>query len=75
MFKFKFYIILGPKLDSFKIFLDNWKGRHPLFIQVSGSIAKYTKYTENFFDLIKEYKEKGTVKSHDWIRNHDLEWN
>ncbi|CAB4414815.1 unnamed protein product [Rhizophagus irregularis] len=70
LFKFKFYFTYElPILESFKLFLDNWKGRYPMLLQTNI-------YDEDLLTLIKKYIDEGIVKSHmcggDLIRNfHD----
>ncbi|PKC63385.1 hypothetical protein RhiirA1_463835 [Rhizophagus irregularis] len=62
LFKFKFYFTYElPILETFKLFLDNWKGRHPILLQTNI-------YDEDFLTLIKKYIDEGIVKSHNNIR-------
>ncbi|PKK68582.1 hypothetical protein RhiirC2_782083 [Rhizophagus irregularis] len=62
LFKFKFYFkYVVSRLETFKLFLDNWKGRHPMLLQTNI-------YDEDFLTLIKKYIDEGIVKSHNNIR-------
>ncbi|GBC00140.1 hypothetical protein RclHR1_03760004 [Rhizophagus clarus] len=86
LFRFKFHFIETPKLESLKLFLDNWKGKHPLLLQTSQLADELSDYiifdkTSIYFDLIEEYKIQGIVKKHShnnlmWQRFtfEDFEW-
>ncbi|RIA92252.1 hypothetical protein C1645_820935 [Glomus cerebriforme] len=76
LFKFKFSIYSDKliKLESLKSFFDNWKGRHPMLLQIisSTNIKKY-------YYLIEKYKLEGIVKKYDydtWFERtfEDFEW-
>ncbi|GBB98586.1 hypothetical protein RclHR1_03270009 [Rhizophagus clarus] len=72
LFKFKFLFNSIPKLEFFKVFFDNWKGRHPMFLQVLSNNAMDLK-------LIEKYKSDGKIKkfnyNHRWYqRTKDFEW-
>jgi hypothetical protein len=64
LFKFKFNSYEPPKLESLKLFFDDWKGRHPMFLQL---------ISEEMIDLniINRYKEEGIVKKF----YYDYWWN
>jgi hypothetical protein len=70
LFKFKFANYLVPKLNfnSLKMFFDNWKGKHPMYLQLAemkGDIKK----------LVVEYYKSGIVKKfNDIIINEEFEW-
>src|SRR5437763_974889 len=67
LFKFKFttfYLMRTIKWVSIKLFLDNWKGRHPMLLQTTSNIEYKT----------NEYIYKGTVKKHLYIESEDFEW-
>ncbi|RIA95075.1 hypothetical protein C1645_817195 [Glomus cerebriforme] len=67
LFKFKFYIDIIPKLDSVKLFFDNWKGRHPMLLQFSKVV--------NFEYLMEKYKAEGIIKKYDnYLHGKDFEW-
>ncbi|RIA92269.1 hypothetical protein C1645_874901 [Glomus cerebriforme] len=76
-FKFSFKYNRAIKLESLKLFFDNWKGRHPILLQIISSMI-----IENYYDLIEQYMAEGTVKNYDCIYdsiqcNHtfkDFEW-
>ena len=58
-FKFKFHSIGTPKLESF---FDNWKGKHPMLIQIISD--------RNIdLELIERYKVEGIVKKYDYDYN------
>ena len=63
MFKFKFHFgySLIPTLESLKSFFDSWKGR-PILLQ---TIPMKNFLLKEYFDLIIEYKTKGTIKRYD----------
>jgi hypothetical protein len=74
LFKFKFYFSVNPKLDTLKLFFDNWKGRHPMLLQTIP-----TGYVYEHKDLIKKYKAKGVIEKYDdcYISSYsfeDFEW-
>ncbi|CAB5193014.1 unnamed protein product [Rhizophagus irregularis] len=67
LFKFKIYSYIPPKLDSLKLFLDNWKNRFPMLLQVGR--MKDTK------DLVEKYKEVGIIKKYkNCLYGKDFEW-
>jgi hypothetical protein len=55
LFRFKFNSNVLLKLESLKLFFDNWKGRHPMLLQL---------ISREMIDLniIERYKEEGIVK-------------
>ncbi|GES74531.1 hypothetical protein GLOIN_2v1866989 [Rhizophagus clarus] len=60
LFKFKFSNLFIPdKLESLKQFLDNWKGRHPMFLQFN---YRDIKEFSALMRLIKKYKALGIIK-------------
>jgi hypothetical protein len=64
LFKFKFSNLFIPdKLDSLNQFLDNWKGRHPMFLQFNYRDIK--EYSTDLMNLMKKYKAKGIIKEFD----------
>ncbi|CAB4414811.1 unnamed protein product [Rhizophagus irregularis] len=70
LFKFKFYFKYGfSELETFKLFLDNWKGRHPMLLQANI-------YDVDLSTLIKKYIDEGIVKSYNNVRGGlvDFEW-
>ncbi|RGB31835.1 hypothetical protein C1646_763607 [Rhizophagus diaphanus] len=75
LFKFKFSIYSDTifKLETLKLFFDNWKDRHPMLLQFNkiGYIEEYT-------NLIESYKSKKIVKNFDNLfYGHiyeDFEW-
>ncbi|CAB5306142.1 unnamed protein product [Rhizophagus irregularis] len=75
LFKFKFSIYSDTifKLETLKLFFDNWEGRHPMLLQFNkiGYIEEYT-------NLIEIYKSKKIVKNFDNLfYGHiyeDFEW-
>src|SRR5438034_1032200 len=60
LFKFKFYFLGPPELKSFILFLNNWKGRHPMLLQA------ITMYSSTLWhlnsDLIEKYKTQGIIE-------------
>jgi hypothetical protein len=73
LFKFKFKFRYRPvKLESIKLFFDNWKGRHPMFLHF---IRKLENIEEDLIDLIEEYKAKGIIKKfNNGVNCEDFEW-
>ena len=61
LFKFKFSFFKAPELESFKLFLDNWKGRHPMLLQI------ITSRTYLNSDLIEKYKTQGIIRKYEEI--------
>ncbi|GBC17461.1 uncharacterized protein OCT59_003757 [Rhizophagus irregularis] len=68
LFKFKIYINKTPKLESLKLFFDNWKGRHPMLLQT----IQYNKHWDEPFDLIEKYKVEGIIKKYDHVLNESI---
>ncbi|PKY25684.1 hypothetical protein RhiirB3_440723 [Rhizophagus irregularis] len=65
-FKFSFFEI---KFSSLKLFLDNWKGRHPMLLQFGSDQLDEIK------DLIEEYKSEGIIKNCDYnFHDEEFEW-
>ncbi|PKY29757.1 hypothetical protein RhiirB3_446506 [Rhizophagus irregularis] len=51
-----------------KIFIDNWKGRNPIFLKLQGEITIEMEY------LLEEYEVKGRIVNYDeCIRSYQLE--
>ncbi|GBC05000.1 hypothetical protein RclHR1_00060013 [Rhizophagus clarus] len=62
LFKFKFNNIRPYEpfnLDSLKLFFDNWKGRHPMLLQLDSHGNGY------LTNLILKYKSDGVIKKFD----------
>ncbi|RIA92238.1 hypothetical protein C1645_820923 [Glomus cerebriforme] len=57
LFKFEFDFFELPKLNSLKLFFDNWKGRHPMLLQ-------FCRINKELSDLIEIYKSEGIVKQY-----------
>ncbi|GBB91002.1 hypothetical protein RclHR1_01810005 [Rhizophagus clarus] len=72
LFKFKFYCFCIPKLESLKLFFDNWKGKQPMLLQT-------TPLNSDSYDLIEKYKIDGVVKKYSCslhnFKDDDFEWN
>jgi hypothetical protein len=77
LFKFKFYFNEAPKLDSIKLFLDNWKGRHPILLQTTPLYCS-SSYSLNNIDFIERYKAEGIVEKYENVSYgktyDDFEW-
>jgi hypothetical protein len=71
LFKFKFAFKNNYK-DPLRLFLDNWKDRYPMLLQIDLASHLDWKIT----DLIKEYKVKGIVKKFDpnLYSYNEFEW-
>ena len=54
LFRFKFDYNKSIKMDSLKLFFDNWKGRHPMLLQTDS----WNDYIIN----IDKYKAEGIIK-------------
>ena len=62
-FKFRFDQSSIPKLEeTFKLFFDNWRGRHPMLLQ---TIITYDQIGGQYLDLIEKYKMEGIIKKYD----------
>jgi hypothetical protein len=78
LFKFKF-TSFGLKLESLKLFLDNWKERHPMLLQTipyfyfNNMSPSQLNYQRQINHLIKDYKANGTIKEYDVDWNGNLE--
>ncbi|RGB28725.1 hypothetical protein C1646_767488 [Rhizophagus diaphanus] len=66
-FKFKFNYFLSPKLNSLKLFFDNWKDRHSIYLQLSQIGC-------DIQNLIVEKYKPGIVKKFNMILNDEFEW-
>ncbi|CAB5336497.1 unnamed protein product [Rhizophagus irregularis] len=77
LFKFKFYFNESPKLDSIKLFLDNWKGRHPILLQTTPLYCS-SNYCLNNIDFMERYKAEGIVENYENVSYgqtfDDFEW-
>ncbi|PKY22228.1 hypothetical protein RhiirB3_525610 [Rhizophagus irregularis] len=70
LFKFKFgfhSLYRNIKLESLKLFFNNWKGRHPMILQFSQA-----NNMKPFTDLIEKYKAEGVIKT--YYNNWHFEW-
>jgi hypothetical protein len=66
-FKFKFWFSFIFESDSLKLFFDNWKGRHPMLLQLNDNYDSY--------HLIEKYKAEGIIKRYDnEVYYDDFEW-
>ncbi|CAG8594678.1 hypothetical protein RhiirA1_464667 [Rhizophagus irregularis] len=72
LFKFKFNIISHESinLESLILFINNWKGRHPMLLQLDSYGCT------DLFDLIEEYKSEGIIKKFNYLHRdfEDFEW-
>jgi hypothetical protein len=59
LFKFKFYYVRHLKLESLKLFFDNWKDRHPVLLQTIGINI------DGMNNLVEKYKSEGVIKKYD----------
>jgi hypothetical protein len=78
LFKFKFYFYKPPKSEPLKLFLDNWKGRHPMLLQTIPDSAYVYIQSDDYMSMIEEYKAEGVVKKYDddchGYSFEDFEW-
>src|SRR6266487_959348 len=76
LFKFKLEFQYGcpPRLESLKLFFDNWKDRHPMLLQthqlydsddVYSDADDLESYWNKYSNLIEKYKAVGIVKKYD----------
>jgi len=71
-FKFGFNYFNSSKpieLESLKLFFDNWKGRHPMLLQLSSSYYSINSGdVKKYVDLIKKYMLEGIIEKYnnDW---------
>ncbi|CAB5304862.1 unnamed protein product [Rhizophagus irregularis] len=73
LFKFKFNIISCEpiKLESLKLFFDNWKSRNPMLLQIDKTGCA------DLIDFIEEYKSEGIIKKFNKLNENnfeDFEW-
>ncbi|RGB29759.1 hypothetical protein C1646_712897 [Rhizophagus diaphanus] len=82
LFRFKFQLYEAPELKSLKFFFDNWKGRHPMLLQIIQD-EEYLNFNaintmRRYYDLIEKSKAEGIVKKYDDNLNgiifKDFEW-
>ncbi|RIA99782.1 hypothetical protein C1645_811153 [Glomus cerebriforme] len=64
LFEFIFYFNFLPGCDSLKLFLKNWKGRHPMIIKLSYLGIIWDGQSE-YINLLKEYKAEGIVENYE----------
>ena len=64
MFKFKIYSLAAFKLESLKLFLDNWKNRHFMLLQTNQYNYFVILDWRNYWNLIEKYKTLGIVKKY-----------
>jgi hypothetical protein len=72
LFKFKFgFYYRKIKLESLKLLFVNWKGRHPMLLQLS----QRSNTMEELFSLIEKYKAEGIIEKYDnYLHGEDFEW-
>jgi hypothetical protein len=73
LFEFIFYCPIDkPKLESLKLFFDNWEGRHPMSLIISTNGNFTNKNQLNY--LISSYKAKGVIKEfvHDYHEDDQI---
>jgi hypothetical protein len=64
LFKFKFHFDEAPKLESLKLFLDNWKNRHFMLLKtIQENCYMYFDWSK-YWVLIEEYKSLGIIKKY-----------
>ncbi|EXX52658.1 uncharacterized protein OCT59_016208 [Rhizophagus irregularis] len=72
LFNFKFYSVNQIKLNSLKLFFDNWKVeyKHPMLLKFFRM-----KIVSEYVDLVERYKIEGVVKKFDHdLYGEDFEW-
>ncbi|CAB5395253.1 unnamed protein product [Rhizophagus irregularis] len=72
LFNFKFYSVNQIKLNSLKLFFDNWKveHKHPMLLKFFRM-----KIVSEYVDLVESYKIEGVVKKFDHdLYGEDFEW-
>ncbi|PKB97202.1 hypothetical protein RhiirA5_506695 [Rhizophagus irregularis] len=85
LFKFKFiYSIfnsyLNINLESLKLFLDNWKDRSSMLLQIFSSgvmlNVEQKQHQLKLEDLLQKYKTKGVIKNYNTnnLGTEDFEW-
>jgi hypothetical protein len=73
LFKFKIYSYAVPVLGSLELFFNNWKGKHPMLLQII-SVKNID------LELIEKYKTEGIIKKYDYYLVYnkrtigDFEW-
>jgi hypothetical protein len=72
LFKFRFYSVNQIKLNSLKLFFENWKVKHK-----NPMLLKFFRMqiVSEYADLIERYKAEGVVKKFDHdLYGEDYEW-
>jgi hypothetical protein len=71
LFKFKFNISpkIPIKIETLKLFFDNWEGRHPMSL----GFFQTDEVKEKYIDLIERYKIEGIVKIFKYWHRSPLE--
>ncbi|GBB93256.1 hypothetical protein RclHR1_02140009 [Rhizophagus clarus] len=72
LFDFKFCFLRTPQLESLKLFLDNWKNRHPMLLKTTLDglmILDEDWNTTQHFNLIGRYKAQGVIKRYSHVNS------
>ena len=62
-FKFHFYFDEKPSLESLELFFHEWKGRHPMLLQI---FQIDVPLTNDYSNLFEKYKTKGIIIKYDF---------
>ncbi|RGB43450.1 hypothetical protein C1646_749848 [Rhizophagus diaphanus] len=75
LYKFKIYFNrkFGPKFKLLKSFLDNWKDRHPMILQINMFNFDDNQEMDKLKELVKKYEVKGIVQRCDFDCFYDYE--
>ena len=68
LFRFKFLFCVAIKVESLKLFFDNWKEREPILLELINNndhtVAVNVEELQKLEDLTKKYKEEGIIKQY-----------
>jgi hypothetical protein len=62
LFKFKFCFHEAPKLDSLKLFFENWKGRRPMLLRTIRLIKSNN--NNEYINFIENYKSNEIIENY-----------
>ncbi|GES84971.1 hypothetical protein GLOIN_2v1784962 [Rhizophagus clarus] len=69
LFGFKFCFNKAPRLESLKLFLDNWKNRHSMLLKTFLNCYYMVDrdWSDEHLNLIEKYKTQGVVEKYDHV--------
>ncbi|RGB33215.1 hypothetical protein C1646_761993 [Rhizophagus diaphanus] len=69
LFDFKFCFYKAPKLESLKLFLDNWKNRHSMSLKTihDSFLDSDMDWNNEHQNLIEKYKAQGIIRNYNHV--------